>query len=104
MAEENKGGTGVVGAGSDLDGDWVARQFFSDADLQGSPEEYAARNAHNIMCFSFHEYRFRDPALAAWIRRLHEILVTQGEVELCRQQFLSKEEADNFRKLSKEAP
>jgi hypothetical protein len=39
-----------------------------------SPEEYAARHGHGWMCFSFDEYRYADPSLDAWIRRLGDIL------------------------------
>ena len=46
------------------EGDWIAREFFSAAELQKSPEEYAARHAHLLGCFSLHFYRYRDPALA----------------------------------------
>lgn len=65
-------------------GDWLARQFFSPANLPMSPEEYAARHAHEWGCFSSHEYSYDDPLLGAWVRRLWEILVTEGEVERCR--------------------
>src|SRR2546430_1699326 len=80
------------------EGDWIAQQYFSAADLQMSPEEYAARNAHLWGCFSLHLYRYRDPVLGAWMRRLGEILFTEGEVERCRQQFLTPEELANVRK------
>ena len=73
-------------------GDWIVQQSFSPTDLQRSPEEYAARHAHEWGCFSYHLYSFRDPALAAWIRRFHEILETEGEVEHCRQRYLTCEE------------
>ena len=74
------------------EGDWIAQQFFSSTDLQRSPEEYAARHAHLLGCFSFHFYRYRDPVLGAWVRRLGEILSTEGEVERCRQRILTPEE------------
>ena len=76
----------------DEEGDWIARQFFSPADLQLSPEEYAARHAHSLGCFSFHFYRYRDAALGAWVRRVSEILSTEGEVERFQEQFLAPEE------------
>jgi len=74
------------------EGDWIAQQFFSPAELRMSPEEYAARHAHALGCFSFHFYHYRDPTLGAWVRRVGEILATEGEVERCRQRFLSSEE------------
>jgi hypothetical protein len=74
------------------EGDWIARQFFSPSELRLSPEEYTARHAHALGCFSFDSYRYRDPALGAWVRRVGEILATEGEVERCQQRFLSPEE------------
>lgn len=79
------------------EGDWLARQFFSPTDLQMSPEEYAARHGHEWGCFSFHLYRYRDPVLGAWVRRLGEILSIEGEVERCRLRFLNPEELAKVR-------
>src|SRR5437762_13457761 len=79
------------------EGDWIAQQFFSAEDLRMSPEEYAARHAHLLGCFSFHFYRYRDPVLGAWVRRLGEILSTEGEVERCQQRFLKREEWTTIR-------
>jgi len=44
-----------------------------------SPEEYAARHSHNIYCLSLEHLRFRDPELATWARRFHEILFNRAE-------------------------
>ena len=79
------------------EGDWIARRFFSPADLAMSPEEYAARHAHQFGCFSFHLYRYADAALEAWIRRVGEILSTEGETERCRQRFLTPQEIESIR-------
>jgi hypothetical protein len=84
------------------EGDWIAQQFFTPTALRMSPEEYAARHAHALGCFSFHFYRYRDPALGAWVRRVGEILSTQGEVERCRQQFLSPEELADVQRQAAE--
>ena len=80
------------------EGDWMAQQFFSPSDLQLSPEEYAARHAHALGCFSFHFYRYRDIALGAWVRRVGEILATDGEVERCQERFLSAKELATVRR------
>jgi hypothetical protein len=77
---------------SNEEGDWIARQFFPPMDLQMSPEEYAARSAHLWGIFSLHLYNYRDPSLGAWVRRLGEILFTEGEIERCRLRFLTPEE------------
>lgn len=39
-----------------------------------SPEEYAAREAHSILCFSASEQRYRDSDVEAWMARLGDIL------------------------------
>lgn len=74
------------------EGDWIARQFLSPTDLQMSPEEYVARHAHLWGCFSLDQYRYADPVLGAWVRRLGEILSSAAEVERCRRRFLNPEE------------
>jgi hypothetical protein len=84
------------------EGDWIAHQFFSAAELRMSPEEYTARHAHALGCFSFHFYRYRDPALGAWVRRVGEILATEGEVERCQQRFLSPEQLAMVRRQAAE--
>jgi hypothetical protein len=84
------------------EGDWIAQQFFSPDNLQMFPEEYAARHAHLLGAFSFHLYRYRDPALGAWVRRLGEILAPEDEVERCRQRFLTPEELATVRKQQAE--
>ena len=80
------------------EGDWIARQFLSPDDLQKSPEEYAARHAHLWGCFSLHQYRYDDPVLAAWVRRVAEILSSTEEIECCRQRFLTSEEQASVRR------
>jgi hypothetical protein len=80
------------------EGDWIVQQFFSPEDLRMSPEEYVARHAHAVGCFSFHLYHYRNPALGTWVRRVGELLSTAEEVERCRQQFLSAEELASVRR------
>jgi hypothetical protein len=82
----------------DNQGDEIARHFFSEDDLQMSPEEYAARQAHNWACFSAHRYHYQDAALGAWVRRLGEILFDPEELERCRQRFLTPEELADVRR------
>jgi len=86
----------------DCEGDEIARHFFSEDDLRMSPEEYAARQAHNWALFSAHLYRYRDAALGAWVRRLGEILSSEEEVERCRQRFLTPEELADVRRQASE--
>ncbi len=81
----------------DEEGDWTARQFFSVEDLRASPEEYAAHHAHQWGCFALHRYRYRDPALGAWVRRLGEILADEAELTRCQEQFLTPQERAEVR-------
>jgi hypothetical protein len=73
----------TAGTRFDEEGDWIVRQFISPADLRLEPEEYVARHAHALGGFSFHFYRFRDPGLGAWVRRVGELLASSREVERC---------------------
>jgi hypothetical protein len=57
-----------------------------------SPEEWAAHNAHEIVLFSFDEFRYDDPDLDAWVQRLGRILFTRGGVDVCRRRFLTTEQ------------
>jgi hypothetical protein len=57
-----------------------------------SPEEWAARNAQNLLCFSGGQYCYSDPSLDAWVRRLDTILFTHGAVDACRRHFLTDDE------------
>jgi hypothetical protein len=86
------GGSTAAGNRFDEEGDWIVRQFIPPADLQRTPEEYVARNAHLLAIFSFHLYRFRDPDLGAWVRRAGELLGSEEEVRRCREMFLSPDE------------
>ncbi|MBX9585157.1 MAG: hypothetical protein K2X87_33030 [Gemmataceae bacterium] len=86
----------------DQEGDWIARQFLSDADLRLTPEEYVARHAHEWGCFSYHLYPYRDPVLGTWVRRVGELLSTDGEVERCRAEFLTPAELAEVRRQEAE--
>src|SRR5215207_3291295 len=89
---------------ADEEGDWIARQFFSPADLRLEPEEYVARHAHEWLLFSYHRYRYRDPKLGEWVRRVGELLFDPGAVEACRGRFLSPEEIAVVRQREAEEP
>jgi len=83
-------------------GDEIAQAFFSPADLQMAPEEYAARHAHEWGCFSLHRHLFRDAVLGAWIYRLGDILFDAEEIERCRQRFLTPAELADVRRKETE--
>jgi hypothetical protein len=63
-----------------------------------SPENYAARHAHCIGCYSFHLMRFRDPEIGRWARRLGEILTDAEEMERCRREYLTPQECAEVQK------
>ena len=86
----------------DAEADDIVPMFFSAGDLRMSPEEYAARRAQDWGCFALHLYRYRDATLSAWMRRLGEILFDEGEVERCRQRFLTPEELAEVRRRAAE--
>jgi hypothetical protein len=77
---------------ADADRQKLAAEHFSTG---LSPEEYAARYAHNWYCFSLDDYRYPDPTLQAWIWRLGGILFHRDgapSVDELRRRFLSPEE------------
>jgi hypothetical protein len=67
-----------------------ARRMFPFREL--SPEQYAARYAHKILCSSFDQYRYPDPVLETWIDELHRLLLSSTELERCRRLHLSPAE------------
>jgi hypothetical protein len=54
---------------------------------QMSPEEYAAREGRNWLCFSFGDYVYNDAVLNEWIHTLDDILFTPGRLEDILRQF-----------------
>lgn len=63
--------------------------------LDLSPEEYAARHAHEWGCFSFDNYRFSDDRLDAWIQRLGDIFFGRNgapTIDDLRRLLLSEDE------------
>ncbi len=73
--------------------------------LSQSPEEYAARNGHRWICFSFDNYRYRDPALNAWIQQLGDILFQRNgapSITELRKRYLTLEECERLAEEEKE--
>jgi len=67
-----------------------------------SPEEYAARNAADIACFSLDRFRYSDPKLDNWIQRLAEILTDWKLVTECRRKYLTADEMQRAIERDKE--
>ena len=60
-----------------------------------SPEEFAARRAHGILCFGMDGHRYADPAVDAWVLRLGDILFRRNgapTVTELREKYLTPEE------------
>lgn len=87
----------------DREGDEEALTFFSEAERRLSPEEYAARRGHLWLCFSFHRYRYRDPVLGAWVKRVGDLLMSE-ELEELRERLLSPAELAEVRRQQAEEP
>jgi hypothetical protein len=69
-----------------------AREMFPFA---VSPEEYAAREGHMWLCFSFDDYRYSDPDVERWVHRLGDILFRRDgapSLDDLRAHYLSEEE------------
>ena len=60
-----------------------------------SAEEYAAREAHNWVCFSYDEYIYNDSELNEWIHSLGDIFFTKGAVRAEREKHLTREQIKN---------
>ena len=70
-----------------------------------SPEEYAARHAHQWMCFSLGEYRYLDPVIDSWISRLNDIFFRRNgapTVQELRVRYLSPEERQRIEQEERE--
>lgn len=80
------------GSRFDYEADDIVRQMIRPEDLKKSPEEYAARHAHEWGNFNFHLCRFRDPALGAWVRRFAEVFASGDELERWRAKYLTPDE------------
>ena len=86
----------------DEEGDWVVRQMIAPDELKLAPEEYVARHAHEWGAFSFHLYRYTDPQLGAWVRRVAELLASETAVAQCRERYLSPDELNTVRRQAAE--
>src|SRR5262245_39300541 len=65
-------------------------------------EEYAAREGHRWLCFSFGECRYSDPDLNEWIHTLDDIFFTDGELQRTQERLLSPAELEQVRRESEE--
>jgi hypothetical protein len=61
-----------------------------------SPEEWAARYAHTVGSSSLDDYRYSDPSLDEWIRRMHAVLRSPSLLKQYRDTLLTQEERDEI--------
>jgi hypothetical protein len=64
-----------------------------------SPEEYAARYSHGILCFSLGDLRYADSALDSWMQRFNDILTQQNgapTIDELREKLLTPEERQHI--------
>ena len=66
------------------------RQAFQIDEL--SPEEYAGRFSHGILCLGIRFDQHKDPELEEWVTRLRSILDDEEKLNRLRQKYLSPEE------------
>lgn len=52
-----------------------------------SAEEYAVREGDRWACFSFGEYRYRDPVLHRWIHALDDIVFTPDRLRQVQEEL-----------------
>ena len=69
---------------------------------QMTAEEYAAREGHGWVCFSFGEYRYEDAELNEWIHTLDDIFFTPGELQRVQEMILNAEELEQVMKEMEE--
>jgi hypothetical protein len=87
---------------ADLNREKMAARLFPEYRTM-SPEEWAARFSHQVICSDFDSYRYRDPVLHEWIQKLHGILLEgSAQIDSYRRQYLSEEERLRIEKDGKE--
>lgn len=51
---------------------------------------WAARHAHELRWFNFHRFRYREPALEAWLVQVGGVLTSPSELEAARRRHQSQ--------------
>ena len=57
-----------------------------------TPEEYAAREGHNWLCFSFDDYLYATQELNEWMHTLGDIFFTEGRLHSAQEKYLRQAE------------
>jgi len=63
-----------------------------------SADEYAAREGHRWVCFSYGEYIYPDEELNEWIHTLDDIFSTPGKIKELRLKYLTPEKIKEVEK------
>lgn len=87
--------------GRDFDREYDERADAMFAWRRMTPEEWVARWGHTVGCCSLHRYRYRNPELGNWMRRLGELLtgdVDEEEIDRYRRQYLTRDEYARVRR------
>jgi hypothetical protein len=72
--------------------------------LELSPEEFAARYAHDFAMFSFHEYRYRRPGMTEWVQEPAKIFFDQDlpmRLRQLREKYLTPEEIERVEAIER---
>ena len=73
-----------------------------DTPLSITPAEFAARHAHEFLCFGYHIHNWADERFHRWIKELGAILFDRERLERCRLQYLTPEELAYVRQREKD--
>lgn len=57
-----------------------------------APDAWAAKHAHEMRWFNFHQFRYRDVGLDQWLQALGQLLVNPTELEAARRRHLTHPE------------
>jgi hypothetical protein len=63
-------------------------------DMMMSPEEQAAREAHQEMLGGLDSVRYEDPVFDAWVHRYYAIVTSREYLHQCRLKYLTREEIE----------
>jgi hypothetical protein len=66
--------------------EWLRQTFHID---EMSPEEFAGRHSHEVMCMGFELSHHKDPEIDAWFTRLKEIVSDYARITELRKQYLN---------------
>jgi hypothetical protein len=57
--------------------------------LEVDVEVWVAEHAHELVWFNFHRFRYRDPALEAWLGQVGAFLTSRPAIDVERHRYFS---------------